>query len=29
MAEGIKAAIEKRPPRYIPEAGVPKFDIPQ
>jgi enoyl-CoA hydratase len=29
MAEGIQAAIEKRPPHYIPEAGVPKFDIPQ
>ena len=28
MAEGIKAAMEKRPPRYVTEAGVPKFDIP-
>jgi enoyl-CoA hydratase/carnithine racemase len=26
--EGIMAAIEKRPPKYIPGAGVPKFDIP-
>ncbi|MGA2160040.1 MAG: enoyl-CoA hydratase/isomerase family protein [Dehalococcoidia bacterium] len=29
MAEGIQAAIEKRPPHYVPEAGVPKFGIPQ
>jgi enoyl-CoA hydratase len=29
MAEGIQAAIEKRPPLYKPEAGVPKFDIPE
>jgi len=28
MAEGIKAAIEKRPPHYVTEAGVAKFDIP-
>lgn len=28
MAEGIKAAIEKRPPHYVPETGVPKLDMP-
>jgi enoyl-CoA hydratase len=28
MAEGIKAVIEKRPPLYVTEANVPKFDIP-
>jgi len=27
MAEGFKAAIEKRPPRYVPETIVPKFDF--
>jgi len=29
IQEGITAALEKRPPRYKPDAGVPKFDIPQ
>jgi enoyl-CoA hydratase len=28
FAEGFTAAIEKRPPRYVPEAGFPKLDIP-
>jgi enoyl-CoA hydratase/carnithine racemase len=28
FAEGFTAAIEKRPPHYVPEAGTPKLDIP-
>jgi len=29
LQEGIKASIEKRPPDFKPEAGVPKFDLPK
>ena len=29
LQEGIRAAIEKRPPEFKPDAGVPKFDLPQ
>ncbi len=28
LQEGIKASIEKRPPSFKTEAGVPKFDLP-
>jgi len=29
LQEGIRASIEKRPPDFKPEAGVPKFDFPK
>ena len=29
LQEGIRAAIEKRPPEFKPDAGVPKFDLPR
>jgi enoyl-CoA hydratase/carnithine racemase len=28
LQEGIRAALEKRPPEFKPDAGVPKFDLP-
>ena len=28
LQEGIRAAIEKRPPEFKPDSGVPKFDLP-
>jgi enoyl-CoA hydratase len=29
LQEGIKASLEKRPPDFKPESGVPKFDSPR
>jgi enoyl-CoA hydratase/carnithine racemase len=29
LQEGIRAALEKRPPEFKPDAGVPKFDLPR